>query len=179
MAEIPDGPPVQFTGTPEQKQRFFGAFKKPGLHYGAYGLTEPGAGSDVAAIRTSCRKDGNHWVINGRKAFITGAQGAKVGIIMAKSTAGACMFLVDLPDPAIRIDRVLNTIDSSMPGGHSILTIDNPAGPSSYHIAKDAAVTVVLYVNKTVKANHTFKKGELNDKSIDSVLGDLPKILKK
>ena len=70
------------------------------------------------------RLDGNHWLINGRKAFITGAQGAKVGIIMAKSEDGACMFLVDLPDPAIRIERVLDTIDSSMPGGHSVVSID-------------------------------------------------------
>src|SRR5205085_6766303 len=65
------GPPVQFTGTAEQKERFFGVFKQPGLHWGAYGLTEPGAGSDVAGIRTSCKKDGAHWVLNGRKCFIT------------------------------------------------------------------------------------------------------------
>jgi acyl-CoA dehydrogenase len=64
-------------------------------------------------------------VIDGRKAFITGAQGAKVGIVMAKSQDGACMFLVDLPHPAIRIERVIDTIDSSMPGGHSVVAIDN------------------------------------------------------
>src|SRR5262249_61762672 len=65
------GPPVRFMGTPEQKRRFFGIFKKDGLHWGAYGLTEPGAGSDVSAIKTSCRKDGKHWVLNGRKCYIT------------------------------------------------------------------------------------------------------------
>src|SRR3546814_12410308 len=72
-------------------------------------MTEPaeegGAGSDPSMMKTTCRLDGDHWVINGRKAFITGAQGAKVGIIMAKSEDGACMFLVDLPDPAIQIGR--------------------------------------------------------------------------
>src|SRR4051812_20453462 len=57
------GPPVQFTGTAEQKERFFGVFQKPGLHWGAYGLTEPGAGSDVAGIRTACKKDGKDWVL--------------------------------------------------------------------------------------------------------------------
>ncbi|MET0137928.1 MAG: acyl-CoA dehydrogenase, partial [Sphingobium sp.] len=71
-----------------------------------------------------------HWVINGKKRFITGADGAKVGIIMAKSDDGACMFLVDLPDPAIRITRVPNTIDSSMPGGHAEITIDNLRVPA-------------------------------------------------
>ena len=86
---------------------------------------EGGAGSDPSMMKTTCAKDGNHWVINGRKAFITGAEGAKVGIIMAKNPDGACMFLVDLPHPAIRIERVLDTIDNSMPGGHAVVVIDN------------------------------------------------------
>jgi acyl-CoA dehydrogenase len=71
-------------------------------------MTEPadegGAGSDPSMMKTTCHLDGNHWVINGRKTFITGADGARVGIVMAKSQDGACMFLVDLPNPAIRID---------------------------------------------------------------------------
>src|SRR3546814_16305500 len=81
-------------------------------------------------MKTTCHLDGNHWVVNGRKTFITGAQGARVGIVMAKSEQGACMFLVDLPDPAIRIDDVPNTIDSSMPGGHATLAIDNLRVPA-------------------------------------------------
>ena len=44
---------------------------------------------------------------------------------MAKAEDGACMFLVDLPDPAIQIEHVPNTIDSSMPGGHATVNIDN------------------------------------------------------
>jgi acyl-CoA dehydrogenase len=92
-------------------------------------MTEPaqegGAGSDPSMMKTTARADGNHWVINGRKAFITGAVGASVGIVMAKSEDGACMFLTELPHPAIRIERVLDTIDSSMPGGHAVVTIDN------------------------------------------------------
>ncbi|PMY02329.1 acyl-CoA dehydrogenase, partial [Pseudomonas sp. MPR-R2A5] len=76
-----------------------------------------------------------HWVIEGKKCFITGAVGAQVGIIMAKSTeadsaGGACLFLVDLPDPAIRIDEVPNTIDTSMPGGHATVTIDHLRVPA-------------------------------------------------
>jgi acyl-CoA dehydrogenase len=100
----------------------------------AFFMTEPaaegGAGSDPSMMQTTCRLDGNHWVISGRKAFITGAQGAQVGIVMAKADEGACMFLVDLPDPAIRIDHVPNTIDSSMPGGHAIVTINNLRVPA-------------------------------------------------
>ncbi len=98
----------------------------------AFFMTEPdgGAGSDPSMMQTTCVQDGNHWLINGRKTFITGVQGAKVGIIMAKSEQGACMFVVDLPDPAIRVDRVLDTIDSSMPGGHAVITIDNLRVPA-------------------------------------------------
>ena len=120
-------------GTPALKERFL----KPlvaGEARSAFFMTEPaadgGAGSDPSMMKTTAVLDGNHWVINGRKAFITGAQGAKVGIIMAKSDDGACMFLVDLPDPAIRIERVLDTIDSSMPGGHAVVAIDNLRVPA-------------------------------------------------
>ena len=113
--------------SPEQKARFLDPLLS-GEARSAFFMTEPaeegGAGSDPSMMQTTAVPDGNHWVINGRKAFITGAQGAKVAIIMAKSADGACLFLADLPDPAIRIERVLDTIDSSMPGGHSIVTID-------------------------------------------------------
>ena len=93
----------------------------------AFFMTEPdgGAGSDPSMMKTTCRKDGNHWVIAGAKTYITGAEGAKVGIVMAKSDDGACMFLVDLPHPAIRTVRILDTIDNSMPGGHAQIAIED------------------------------------------------------
>lgn len=120
-------------GSLEMKERFLKPLVE-GRARSAFFMTEPasegGAGSDPSMMRTTCRMDGNHWVINGRKAFITGAEGAKVGIVMAKSDDGACMFLVDLPDPAIRIERILDTIDSSMPGGHAIVAIDNLRVPA-------------------------------------------------
>jgi acyl-CoA dehydrogenase len=50
---------------------------------------------------------------------------------MAKSEAGATMFLVSLPDPAVQIERVLDTIDSSMPGGHAVVRIENLRVPDS------------------------------------------------
>lgn len=118
-------------GSGPQKERFLKQLVE-GRSRSAFFMTEPdgGAGSDPSMMTTTCRPDGNHWVINGRKTFITGAEGAKVGIVMAKSDDGACMFLVDLPDPAIRIERILDTIDSSMPGGHAVVTIDNLRVPA-------------------------------------------------
>jgi acyl-CoA dehydrogenase len=112
----------------EQKARFLSQLVD-GTARSAFFMTEPaadgGAGSDPSMMLTTAARDGNHWVVNGRKAFITGADGAKVGIVMAKADEGATMFLVDLPDPAITIERVLDTIDSSMPGGHSVVAITN------------------------------------------------------
>lgn len=120
-------------GSPELKQRFLKPLVE-GQCRSAFFMTEPaaegGAGSDPSMLKTTCRPDGNHWVINGRKAFITGADGAGVGIIMAKADEGACMFMVELPDPAIVIEHVPNTIDSSMPGGHATITIDNLRVPA-------------------------------------------------
>ena len=119
-------------GSSAQKEHFL----KPlieGRARSAFMMTEPaaegGAGSDPSMMKTTARRDGNHWVINGRKTFITGYMGAKVGILMANSGTpeklAATMFLVDLPDAAIKIERVLDTIDSAMPGGHSVLSIEN------------------------------------------------------
>jgi len=61
----------------------------------------------------------------------------------------------------------------------TVLAKDSPAGPKGYDVAKDADITVVLYVNRTVKANHSFKKGELNAQAVDAIVADLPKILDK
>lgn len=120
-------------GSADQKARFLAPLVA-GTARSAFFMTEPaaegGAGADPSMMQTRCHLDGNHWVIHGRKAFITGAQGAQVGIIMAKSEDGACMFLVDLPNPAIRIERLLDTIDSSMPGGHAVVMIDNLRVPA-------------------------------------------------
>ena len=60
---------------------------------------------------------------------------------------------------------------------NTALTIENPAGPRGYDIAKDADVTVVLYRSKNVKANHAFKKGAFKAGDVEKVLGELPKIL--
>ena len=117
--------------TQEQKDHFLTPLLE-GRVRSAFFMTEPaadgGAGSDPSMLKTCAHLDGDHWLINGRKAFITGANGARVGIVMAKAQGteqGATLFLVDLPDPAIKIERVLDTIDSSMPGGHSVVQMSN------------------------------------------------------
>jgi hypothetical protein len=58
-----------------------------------------------------------------------------------------------------------------------VLSIDNPAGPPNYKVAKDAEITVVLYTEHVVKANFAFKKGEMKDKNVEMIIADVTKIL--
>ncbi|MCD9123379.1 acyl-CoA dehydrogenase family protein [Cupriavidus sp. UGS-1] len=124
-------------GTPAQKQRFLEPLVR-GEARSAFFMTEPaeegGAGSDPSMLQTTATQAGGDWIIRGRKKFITGAEGAQVGIVMARTGDGeharATMFLVDLPHPAIRIERVIDTIDSSMPGGHAQILLDDLRVPA-------------------------------------------------
>jgi hypothetical protein len=59
----------------------------------------------------------------------------------------------------------------------TVLTVTGRAGPGAYDVARDAEVTVVLYVDKTVKTNYAFKKGQMKPTDVDKILGDVSKIL--
>lgn len=60
---------------------------------------------------------------------------------------------------------------------HTVLSIDSVPGPEGFEVAKDADVTVVLYHKHVVKANHAFKKGELNAAATEKIVADIAKIL--
>ncbi len=107
------GPPLRSSGTPEQKERFFGIFRDMSeeLRWGAYGLTEPGAGSDVAGIRTSCKKNGDHYVLNGRKCYITNGGRASWVVIFATidpalGRAGHRAFVVEKGTPGFFVGKI-------------------------------------------------------------------------
>ena len=84
------------------------------------------------------------------------------------------------------LDKALTKLAAEEKLKSLILSIDNPAGPKGYNFAKEADVTVVLYktidqkdgFSQIVQANHTFRKGELNDAAIAKVLADVAKITK-
>ncbi|MBU2663756.1 acyl-CoA dehydrogenase family protein [Actinoplanes bogorensis] len=92
----------------------------------AFAMTEPppGAGSDPSALLTAAVPTGDGWVINGRKKFITGADGAGFLIVMARTSGGATMFLVPADRPGIGLVRHVTTMDKSMLGGHCELSFD-------------------------------------------------------
>jgi acyl-CoA dehydrogenase len=121
---------LEKVATAAQKQRFLKPLAAGDVR-SAFLMTEPdgGAGSDPSMLRTEARQQGSEWVISGRKWLITGAQGASFGIIMARTGEHATMFLSDLNAPGIVIERVLETMDDSMAGGHAVMRLENVRVP--------------------------------------------------
>lgn len=101
--------PIIMAGTEEQKQEYL-----PGIAdntgYMAFGLTEPNAGSDAGSLRTKAEKDGDDYIINGSKCFITGAEIAKYCVVFAKTdpekgTKGISAFIVDMDTPGVTVGK--------------------------------------------------------------------------
>jgi len=124
---------LEKVATAEQKDRWLRPLASGEIR-SCFCMTEPspGAGSDPAALNTTAVLDGNHYVINGTKWFITGADGAGFAIIMAKGEdGGATMFLADMDTPGIEVVRAMNSLDTAFPGGHAVVRFNNlrvPAG---------------------------------------------------
>lgn len=102
----------------DQKQRYLYPTLR-GEKHGFFGLTEPSGGSDPArAIQTTAVKDGDDWVLNGGKIFISGADKADFGITFARTDAaqgrgGITCFIVDTDMPGFHVRRVVHTLRSS------------------------------------------------------------------
>jgi butyryl-CoA dehydrogenase len=76
--------PIYMFGTEAQKQKFLVPLAK-GEKIGAFGLTEPSAGSDAGGTKTTATRDGNDWILNGSKIFITNAGEAETYVVLARS----------------------------------------------------------------------------------------------
>ncbi len=147
-------PPIHLLGTEEQKQRYLTAGIK-GEKIGCLGITEPGAGSDVAGIRTTALRDGDEYVINGSKTFITNGPRADFIVLVAKTDPdaghdGITLFIVDLRDedgehvPGFSVSRELEKMGmhSSDTGELAFEDVRVPAdnvlgeiGKGFYHIS--------------------------------------------
>jgi hypothetical protein len=123
---------------PEQKQRYLAPLSQGDVR-SAFAMTEPapGAGSDPSALATRAVRAEGGWRINGRKWFITGADGAGFFIIMTRTSGepgqrgGATMFLAPAGSPGIRVGRHLDTLDRSMIGGHCEVFFEDLLVPDS------------------------------------------------
>lgn len=109
-----------------------------GRQRSVFAMTEPGgAGSDPGQLRTEAVFDGTEYVINGRKWLITGANGAKTWIIMAKVAPnphvpeGPTLFLCDGGTPGIELERVMDTMDRNYVEGHGVVRFEDLRLPAS------------------------------------------------
>jgi acyl-CoA dehydrogenase len=104
-------PPILSQGTPEQQAKFLSIYMDGQLHWGALALTEPGIGSDVSGIATTAVLDGDEWVINGHKHYIT--NGARADLIIVFATVdknlgreGIRPFVVPKGTPGLIVGRI-------------------------------------------------------------------------
>ena len=107
-------PYIEHFGTEEQKQSWLPKMVS-GEAVGALAMTEPGAGSDVQGIRTNAVKDGDEWVLNGSKIFITNGVHADVVVVAAitdpgKGAKGTSLFLVDTSLPGFSTGKKIEKI---------------------------------------------------------------------
>jgi hypothetical protein len=154
---------------PQAGQKIPGPFKP--LH-----ATGPDAGDHVCLV---CKNGAN-----------------PVAMVFARSVSAPLTVLIKKIDAATAAHQdaemgsfvVFLSDDPSLPGAlkgladkngvkQTVLATFAPAGPPAYHVAPEADVTVVLYAHHKAVANYAFRQGDLNDKAIDAILADVPKIV--
>ncbi|MBX3655043.1 MAG: acyl-CoA dehydrogenase family protein [Ramlibacter sp.] len=131
-------PHLHHAGSPVQKEKYL---KKviAGELITAVGITEPGAGSDVAGIRTSAKRDGNEWVINGTKMFITNGVHADLYFVAAKTGPGKremSMFIVEKGTPGFTVGRALKKT-GWLSSDTAELVFDNVRVPAAHLLGEE------------------------------------------
>ena len=124
---------MEEVATPAQKERWLRP-QVEGRTRSCFAMTEPspGAGADPSMLATTAVRDGDDYLISGRKWFITGAEGADYVIIMARMEDGsATMFLSDMDRPEIVLERSMEALDACFAGGHGVLRFDRLRVPAS------------------------------------------------
>ena len=138
------GAAVAAAGTPAQKERFLKRFSEGKPKWGAMAITEPGCGSDSAAVTTTATREGDYWVINGTKIFCTSGQMAaekSEGFVVVWATvdrksagrAGIKPFVVEHHTPGMTVARVENKLGIRV-SDTAMLSFDNcrvPVGKSA------------------------------------------------
>ena len=124
---------MESVATHAQKERWLRP-QVQGHTRSCFNMTEPspGAGADPSMMVTTAVKDGDDYVSNGTKWFITGATGAAYGIVMAKMEDGAAtMFLTDMDRPEVQVVRNMDAMDSCFTGGHGVVKFTNLRVPAA------------------------------------------------
>ena len=136
--------PIMLFGSEEQKQKYIPPIAK-GEKFGAFAVTEPCCGSDVAGIQTKAEKVGNKWVINGRKAFISSADVADYFIVLARTYPppdkrlrylGLTFFIVEKDTPGFRVEQCYHKM--GLYGNHACeLVFENVEVPDENRVGEE------------------------------------------
>ena len=137
---------ITLDGTPELKQRYLPRVAS-GAAIAAFALSEPDAGSDVAALSTTARRDGGHWVLDGEKTWISNGGIADFYVVFARQvepgatpekrgTRAIAAFVVDADTPGLRIAERLDTM---APHPLARLAFENCRVPASHCLAQAGA----------------------------------------
>jgi alkylation response protein AidB-like acyl-CoA dehydrogenase len=184
------GPVIYTFGTPEQKQRFL-----PGILSGdvwwCQGYSEPGAGSDLASLKTRAVREGDHYIVNGQKTWTTLAQYADWGFFLvrtdpsAKPQEGISFLLIDMKSPGVSV-RPIKMLD----GGYEVndVFLDNVKVPVDQRIYEEnkgwtcakfllaherAGIAGVARSKRNVERLKTIARSEVGDDGKPLIEGDL------
>lgn len=112
---------ISRNGTVDQKKRYL-ELLATGERRGCMGLTEPGAGSDATSLKTTARKEGSEYILNGTKTFISNAPIADIALIYAQGPGGLCTFIVEKDFPGYSVGRKLSKMGlRSSPTGEIVM----------------------------------------------------------
>ena len=124
---------MEAVATHAQKERWL-VPQVAGHTRSCFAMTEPapGAGADPSMLTTTAVRDGDDYVINGTKWFITGAEGATYVIVMARMDDGtATMFITDMDREGIRLVRQMHAMDNCFTGGHGVVEFKDVRIPAA------------------------------------------------
>jgi methoxymalonate biosynthesis protein len=119
---------IQRLGDREQRKRYLADLTSGQL--AAVGFSEPEAGSDLAAMRTQIRAEGDSFVIDGQKKWVTGARYADLLLVLGRSGEGAAAAVVPAATPGVRVELVPSPLGCRA-AGHSDIRFDNVRIPAS------------------------------------------------
>jgi alkylation response protein AidB-like acyl-CoA dehydrogenase len=107
--QFPLRPLLRF-GTEEQRAEYLPRLASEDGCLAAFATTEPHAGSDITSMRTTARRDGGDWILNGEKCYITNGGIAEITVVFARGDAGISAFLVERDDPGVAAGRTEDKI---------------------------------------------------------------------
>ena len=132
--------PILIAGNEQQKKKYLGQLTSEPI-FAAYALTEPAAGSDAAGIQARCRKDGNDWIVNGSKCFITNAAWASWYIVFAtvdpaKRHGGIMAFVIDRDANGVSVGKTEDKLGQRA-SNTAVVNFDDVRVPSENVLAEE------------------------------------------